>query len=130
MLNLLILYLISTAVVTESCKYFGIKNLNHMAIRVAAVLAASTGLAFGPAHVVKPREFSYERRGQSFKAENEKLEIALHQVKSLRQFIAHTESTAIKQIFMAHLEMLIYPRPPPKCTTRFKTGVVCCCSLA
>lgn len=73
-------------------------------------IAASTGLAFGPAHVVKPREFSYERRGQSFKAENEKLEIALHQVKnSLRQFIAHTESTAIKQIFMAHLEMLDDP---------------------
>ncbi len=38
-------------------------------------IAASTGLAFGPAHVVKPREFSYERRGQSFKAENEKLKL-------------------------------------------------------
>lgn len=76
----------------------------------ASGIAASTGLAFGPAHVVKPRKFSYARLGHSFKEETEKLEIALHQVKnSLRQFIAHTEAAAIKQIFMAHLEMLDDP---------------------
>ncbi|SDB94612.1 Phosphocarrier protein HPr /phosphoenolpyruvate--protein phosphotransferase /PTS system D-fructose-specific IIA component (F1P-forming), Frc family [Acinetobacter marinus] len=73
-------------------------------------IAASTGLAFGPAHVVKPREFDYVREGQSFKAENERLEIALHQVKNhLHQFIAHTSADEIKQIFMAHLEMLDDP---------------------
>ncbi|MFT4020536.1 MAG: phosphoenolpyruvate--protein phosphotransferase [Acinetobacter sp.] len=73
-------------------------------------IAASAGLAFGPAHVVKPREFNYERFGHSLKGESEKLDIAIRQVKnSIRHFISQTESSAIKQIFMAHLEMLDDP---------------------
>ncbi|MEB3754448.1 phosphoenolpyruvate--protein phosphotransferase [Acinetobacter sp. MD2(2019)] len=73
-------------------------------------IAASAGLAFGPAHVVKPREFQYDRFGHSLKQENERLDIAIRQVKnSIRQFIAQTQSSAIKQIFLAHLEMLDDP---------------------
>lgn len=73
-------------------------------------IAASSGLAFGPAHVVKPRQFQYERFGASPKVEGEKLDIAIRQVKnSIRQFIAQTSIDAIKQIFMAHLEMLDDP---------------------
>lgn len=73
-------------------------------------IAASSGLAFGPAHVVKPRQFQYERFGSSVKVESEKFDIAIHQVKnSIRQFIAQSSIDAIKQIFMAHLEMLDDP---------------------
>lgn len=73
-------------------------------------IAASAGLAFGPAHVVKPRKFQYDRFGHSLKQESERLDIAIRQVKnSIRQFIAQTQSSAIKQIFMAHLEMLDDP---------------------
>lgn len=73
-------------------------------------IAASAGLAFGPAHVVKPRKFKYDRFGSSLKAESEKLDIAIRQVKnSIRQFIAQSSIEAIKQIFMAHLEMLDDP---------------------
>ncbi|NAR17670.1 phosphoenolpyruvate--protein phosphotransferase [Acinetobacter haemolyticus] len=73
-------------------------------------IPASTGLAFGPAHVIKPKRFQYERFGNNVKAEKEKLEIALHSVKNtLHQLIAKTEANEIKQIFMAHLEMLDDP---------------------
>lgn len=73
-------------------------------------IAASAGLAFGPAHVVKPRKFKYDRFGSNLKAESEKLDIAIRQVKnSIRQFIAQSSIEAIKQIFMAHLEMLDDP---------------------
>lgn len=73
-------------------------------------IPASAGLAFGPAHVVKPREFQYDRFGHSLKQESERLDIAIRQVKnSIRQFIAQTKLSAIKQIFMAHLEMLDDP---------------------
>ncbi|ENW15405.1 Phosphoenolpyruvate-protein phosphotransferase of PTS system [Acinetobacter haemolyticus CIP 64.3 = MTCC 9819] len=73
-------------------------------------IPASTGLAFGPAHVIKPKHFQYERFGNNVKAEKEKLEIALHSVKNtLHQLIAKTEANEIKQIFMAHLEMLDDP---------------------
>lgn len=73
-------------------------------------IAASSGLAFGPAHVIKPKKFQYERYAQSIKSEKEKLEIALHTVKNtLHQFISKSESVDIKQIFMAHLELLDDP---------------------
>ncbi|MEB3767328.1 phosphoenolpyruvate--protein phosphotransferase [Acinetobacter sp. MD2] len=73
-------------------------------------IAASAGLAFGPAHVIKPRQFQYDRFGHSLKQETERLDIAIRQVKnSIRQFIAQTPSSAIKQIFLAHLEMLDDP---------------------
>lgn len=73
-------------------------------------IAASSGLAFGPAHVIKPKTFTYERFGQSLKREKEQLEIAIHAVKNtLHQFIARTESADIKNIFKAHLEILDDP---------------------
>ena len=73
-------------------------------------IPASAGLAFGPAHVVKPREFNYDRHGSSVKAETDKLQKAIEQVKEhIRQFIGTTKVDAIKQIFMAHLEMLDDP---------------------
>ncbi|KAA8734798.1 phosphoenolpyruvate--protein phosphotransferase [Acinetobacter qingfengensis] len=73
-------------------------------------IAASSGLAFGPAHVVKARTFQYDRYGHSLKSETEKLDIAIHSVKnSIRQYITKTDIDAIKQIFTAHLEMLEDP---------------------
>lgn len=73
-------------------------------------IAASSGLAFGPVHVIKPKVYQYERMGLSVKAEKEKLDIALHAVKNnIHQVIAKSEVAEIKQIFQAHLEMLDDP---------------------
>ncbi|MBI0423238.1 phosphoenolpyruvate--protein phosphotransferase [Acinetobacter sp. ACIN00229] len=73
-------------------------------------IPASSGLAFGPVHVIKPKIYQYERMGLSVKAEKEKLDIALHAVKNnIHQVIAKSEVTEIKQIFQAHLEMLDDP---------------------
>jgi phosphocarrier protein FPr len=73
-------------------------------------IPASSGLAFGPVHVIKPKIYQYERMGLSVKAEKEKLDIALHAVKNnIHQVIAKSEVAEIKQIFQAHLEMLDDP---------------------
>jgi len=73
-------------------------------------IAASSGLAFGPVHVIKPKVYQYERMGLSVKAEKENLDIALHAVKNnIHQVIAKAEASEIKQIFQAHLEMLDDP---------------------
>ncbi|WP_335954152.1 phosphoenolpyruvate--protein phosphotransferase [Acinetobacter pittii] len=73
-------------------------------------IAASSGLAFGPVHVIKPKVYQYERMGLSVKAEKEKLDIALHAVKNnIHQVIAKSEVAEIKQIFQTHLEMLDDP---------------------
>ncbi|MFP5065540.1 phosphoenolpyruvate--protein phosphotransferase [Acinetobacter pittii] len=73
-------------------------------------IAASSGLAFGPVHVIKPKVYQYERMGLSVKVEKEKLDIALHAVKNnIHQVIAKSEVVEIKQIFQAHLEMLDDP---------------------
>lgn len=73
-------------------------------------IAASAGLAFGPAHVLKPREFKYERQSKNVKAETEKLEKAIEQVKqNIHQLISESKIKAIQQIFTAHLEMLDDP---------------------
>lgn len=73
-------------------------------------IPASSGLAFGPVHVIKPKVYQYERMGLSVKAEKEKLDIALHAVKNnIHQVIAKSEASEIKQIFQAHLEMLDDP---------------------
>lgn len=73
-------------------------------------IAASSGLAFGPVHVIKPKVYQYERMGLSVKAEKENLDIALHAVKNnIHQVIARADASEIKQIFQAHLEMLDDP---------------------
>ncbi|WP_224970795.1 phosphoenolpyruvate--protein phosphotransferase [Acinetobacter oleivorans] len=73
-------------------------------------IPASSGLAFGPVHVIKPKIYQYKRMGLSVKAEKEKLDIALHAVKNnIHQVIAKSEVAEIKQIFQAHLEMLDDP---------------------
>ncbi|MFV5363550.1 phosphoenolpyruvate--protein phosphotransferase [Acinetobacter oleivorans] len=73
-------------------------------------IPASSGLAFGPVHIIKPKIYQYERMGLSVKAEKEKLDIALHAVKNnIHQVIAKSEVAEIKQIFQAHLEMLDDP---------------------
>ncbi len=73
-------------------------------------IPASSGLAFGPVHVIRPKVYQYERMGLSVKAEKEKLDIALHAVKNnIHQVIAKSEVAEIKQIFQAHLEMLDDP---------------------
>lgn len=73
-------------------------------------IPASSGLAFGPVHIIKPKVYQYERMGLSVKAEKEKLDIALHAVKNnIHQVIAKSEVAEIKQIFQAHLEMLDDP---------------------
>lgn len=71
---------------------------------------ASTGLAFGPAHIIRSKVFEYERNAQNVKVEKEKLDIAIRTVKNtLHQLVLTSESVDIKQIFMAHLEMLDDP---------------------
>ncbi|SUU03768.1 Phosphotransferase system, fructose-specific EI/HPr/EIIA components [Acinetobacter baumannii] len=73
-------------------------------------IAASSGLAFGPIHVIKPKVYQYERMGSGVKVEKENLDIALHAVKNnIHQVIAKADASEIKQIFRAHLEMLDDP---------------------
>ncbi|MFI7826061.1 phosphoenolpyruvate-utilizing N-terminal domain-containing protein, partial [Acinetobacter baumannii] len=73
-------------------------------------IAASSGLAFGPVHVIKPKVYQYERMGSGVKVEKENLDIALHAVKNnIHQVIAKADASEIKQIFRAHLEMLDDP---------------------
>ncbi|MFU8925206.1 phosphoenolpyruvate--protein phosphotransferase [Acinetobacter puyangensis] len=73
-------------------------------------IAASTGLAYGPAYVIKPRQYDYPRLASNIKDESLKLDIALHTVKNnIYQLIAKTDVNDIKQIFTAHLEMLDDP---------------------
>lgn len=86
---------------TSSVKILGNNNTG---------IAASSGLAFGPVHVIKPKVYQYERMGLSVKAEKENLDIALHAVKNnIHQVIAKSDVSEIKQIFQAHLEMLDDP---------------------
>lgn len=73
-------------------------------------IPASSGLAFGPAHVIKPRQFHYEKQSKNAKLEIEKLEQAIQRVQSnIKDFIAESKIEAIKQIFTAHLAMLDDP---------------------
>ncbi|QNX35195.1 phosphoenolpyruvate--protein phosphotransferase [Acinetobacter seifertii] len=86
---------------TSSVKILGNNNTG---------IAASSGLAFGPVHVIKPKVYQYERMGLNVKAEKENLDIALHAVKNnIHQVIAKSDVSEIKQIFQAHLEMLDDP---------------------
>ncbi|MEO9278355.1 phosphoenolpyruvate--protein phosphotransferase [Acinetobacter sp. WA-87] len=86
---------------TSSVKILGNNNTG---------IAASSGLAFGPVHVIKPKVYQYERMGLSVKAEKENLDIALHAVKNnIHQVIAKSDVSEIKQIFQAHLEILDDP---------------------
>ncbi|WP_199507823.1 MULTISPECIES: phosphoenolpyruvate--protein phosphotransferase [unclassified Psychrobacter] len=73
-------------------------------------IAASAGLAFGPAHVIKPKQFSYERLGDGVEKETQKLKHAVAEVKRhIQDDIDSAEAVQIQQIFQAHLEMLDDP---------------------
>lgn len=73
-------------------------------------IAASSGLAFGPAYVLKPRRYDYAHYAQNIKTETERLEIAIHSVKNaIHQLIAKSDRKEIQQIFNAHLALLEDP---------------------
>lgn len=46
-------------------------------------IAASSGLAFGPVHVIKPKVYQYERMGLSVKAEKKNLILHFTQLKTI-----------------------------------------------
>ena len=73
-------------------------------------IAASSGLAFGPVHVIKPKVYQYERMGLSVKAEKKNLILHFTQLKTIfTKLLQKSEVAEIKQIFQAHLEMLDDP---------------------
>lgn len=73
-------------------------------------IAASSGLAWGQIHLVKAQHFEYERISNDMPAEKAKLSAAIEQVKSdLNQVVQQADSSAIKQIFTAHIALLEDP---------------------
>ena len=45
-------------------------------------IAASSGLAFGPAHVIKPKKFNYDRYAGSLKEEKKSLKLQFVRLKT------------------------------------------------
>ncbi|MCO8166676.1 phosphoenolpyruvate--protein phosphotransferase [Pseudomonas sp. 21LCFQ02] len=77
---------------------------------VIAAVAASPGIALGPAHVQVTPTFDYPQQGQSPAAERERLHNALAQVREeLGQLIQRSQAKAISEIFVTHQEMLDDP---------------------
>ncbi|WP_273806426.1 MULTISPECIES: phosphoenolpyruvate--protein phosphotransferase [unclassified Pseudomonas] len=76
----------------------------------AQAVAAAPGLAVGPAHVVAPQHFDYPATGEGAAAERQRLDAALAAVRAdIEALIARSEASALREIFLTHLEMLEDP---------------------
>ncbi|MCO6740721.1 hypothetical protein KQH31_31565, partial [Streptomyces sp. CHA15] len=70
-------------------------------------MAAAPGLAVGPAHVVAPQHFDYPATGEGAAAERQRLDASLAAVRAdIEALIARSEASALREIFLTHLEML------------------------
>jgi len=88
-----------------------------------AAIAAAPGIAIGPAHIRVELELDYPLRGESPGAERERLQQALAQVRGeIEGLIRRSEAKAIREIFLAHQEMLDDPELADEVATRLKQG--------
>lgn len=86
-------------------------------------IPAAPGIAMGPAHVQVPQTFDYPLRGESITAEQERLQQALREVReNLEGLIQRSQAKAIREIFIAHQEMLDDPGLTDEVATRVKRG--------
>jgi phosphoenolpyruvate-protein phosphotransferase len=86
-------------------------------------IAASPGIAFGPAHVQVVHEYTYPERGESLVHERERLQQAvLHVREDLESLIQRSQSKAIREIFITHQEMLDDPALTDEVGERLRVG--------
>ncbi len=86
-------------------------------------VAAAPGIAIGPAYVQTQQMFDYPLRGESSSIERQRLHAALSDVRrDIQGLIDRNQSTAIREIFITHQEMLDDPELADDVDTRLKQG--------
>jgi phosphocarrier protein FPr len=86
-------------------------------------IAASPGIAIGPAHVHVLPVFDYPLQGESHAAEHERLQSALAEVREdIQRLIQRSTAKAIREIFITHQEMLDDPELVDEVAARLKKG--------
>ncbi|MGY2376868.1 phosphoenolpyruvate--protein phosphotransferase [Pseudomonas sp. SDO524_S393] len=86
-------------------------------------VAASPGIAIGPAHLQVQEVFDYPLRGESALIERQRLHAAVTDVRGdIQGLIERSPSKAIREIFITHQEMLDDPELTDEVGTRLKQG--------
>ncbi|WP_175653145.1 phosphoenolpyruvate--protein phosphotransferase [Pseudomonas sp. Marseille-P9899] len=86
-------------------------------------IAAAPGIASGPAHVHLLQTFDYPLRGESPALERQRLQDALARVRAeIDGLIQRSQATAIREIFITHLEMLADPGLGDEVELRLRQG--------
>jgi phosphotransferase system HPr (HPr) family protein len=86
-------------------------------------IAAAPGIAVGPAHIQVPQTFDFSPMGESSAAEHQRLQLALFAVREdLEGLIQRTDAPAIREIFVAHLELLDDPGLTDEVSARLDRG--------
>ncbi len=90
---------------------------------ILPAIAASPGIAIGPAYVRVAQRFEYPQRGESPAAERDRLGMALTEVRDeITGLIQRSESKTIREIFVTHLEMLDDPALSEDVAARLQQG--------
>ncbi|MQT98938.1 MULTISPECIES: phosphoenolpyruvate--protein phosphotransferase [unclassified Pseudomonas] len=90
---------------------------------VIHAVAASPGIAIGPAHIQVLQTFDYPLRGESSAVERERLHGAIGAVRQdIETLIQRSQSKAICEIFITHQEMLDDPELTDEVGSRLKQG--------
>ena len=90
---------------------------------VIHAVAASPGIAIGPAHIQVLQTFDYPLRGESSAVERERLHAAISAVRQdIETLIQRSQSKAIREIFITHQEMLDDPELTDEVSSRLKQG--------
>ena len=90
---------------------------------VIHAVAASPGIAIGPAHIQVLQTFDYPLRGESSAVERERLQGAIGAVRQdIETLIQRSQSKAIREIFITHQEMLDDPELTDEVGSRLKQG--------
>lgn len=86
-------------------------------------IAASPGIAIGPAHVHALPVLDYPLLGESHAAEQERLQLALAEVREdIQRLIQRSTAKAIREIFITHQEMLDDPELVDEVAARLRKG--------
>ncbi|WP_268797865.1 phosphoenolpyruvate--protein phosphotransferase [Pseudomonas huanghezhanensis] len=86
-------------------------------------VAASPGIAMGPAHVHVLPVLDYPQMGESQLVEQDRLQSALVQVRQdIERLIERSKAKAIREIFITHQEMLDDPELVDEVAARLKKG--------
>ena len=90
---------------------------------VLQAIAASPGIAVGPAHIQVPQTFDFPLRGESPAIERGRLQQALDEVRQeIEGLIQRSQAKAIREIFITHQEMLDDPELTDEVDARLKQG--------